>query len=96
MIHPMMTSGLTVGTIAVYYYHSFEWHYNMLNKKPLSRKEYLKKNFMNIASYGIHGFIIGSVLGSFALLASGPTRNIIAVFLPIGFCVVARIIDVSL
>ena len=53
---------------------------------------------MNIASYVVHGFIIGSVLGSSTLLAkqSGPTRNIIAALLSIGFCVVVRIIDVSL
>ena len=97
-IHPMITGGLIVRYASAYYRHRFFWYFNNLEEKPLSLKEYLKKHFMGIAFIGVNGFVIGSTLGSFALLAKqgGPTRNIIATLLSIGFCVGMRQIDIML
>ena len=97
-IHPTITGGLIVGSFSTYFYNGYFWHYNLLNEKPLSFKEYLKKHGPGIASNGVNHFIIGSLLGSFTLLATKkhPIQNILAISLSIGFCVIERTIDLMI
>lgn len=97
-IHPMITGGLIVGSFSTYFYNGYYWGYNLLNEKPLSFKEYLKKHGNDIASNGVAHFIIGSLLGSFTLLATKkrPIQNKLAISLSIGFCIVERTIDLML
>lgn len=97
-INPMITGGLIFGGFSTYFYDGYLWYFNMLEKKPLSYKEYLKKEGPGIALNGGCHFIIGSLLGSFTLLTrqKRPIQNILAISLCVGFGVLERTIDVML